>query len=414
MNSDCQSNSKKYIYGSPYSDLQGDRSGSIYAQSAGYPGRFYTLRYPFLFGGGYDGPCFPADAEQTKSCLRVIYVCPSMVCAGIEQWLAGLIRFSMPSRLRTERCIICYPEMLDPRMAARLGVPVEVGKCESVRRAVQDCDVLVACGPAELGEWLADCRPKLSILVAHGEGEWTRSVLEGCANVVDHVVAVSNRAQQRVCYDIPCTVIPNGIDSVHIACSRSRAQVRHELGFAAEDFVLGFVGRYSPEKNPSAPIEAIAGLSPRFKALMLGWGPLEEELRGLAETMAPGRVRFVAATSYLGDYYHAMDAFCLPSYEEGNSLALLEAMMCQRPVLATPVGAAPDIIVDGVSGIFIDGKPAAIQAATNRLATHPAWARGIAAEARAWADEFAHARHMAAGYETLLHSLWREKFGPAA
>jgi len=407
-----------------YYDLARDakraaRSGAYaYSMRAGYP-----LCYPFQQGyplsyvydnEGWDG--YPdvtdrGDLGASGPALRVVYICPSMVCAGIEQWLMALIRFSRPGRLQSLRCITCLSEMIDPRMAARMGVPIEVGGCESVRRAAAECDVLVACGPADLGEWIADCRPKLCLFVAHGEGDWTRSVLEGCANVIDHVVAVSRRAKQRVCHDVPCTVIPNGIDAAHIACSRSRAQVRRELGLAVEDFVLGYVGRFSPEKNPAALIEAASRLPPRFKALMLGWGPLEDDLRGLAESLAPGRVKFVAATSYLGDYYHAMDAFCLPSVEEGNALALLEAMMCQRPVLATSVGAAPEMIVDGVNGVLIDGTPASIQAAAERLAAYPAWAQGIATEAKAWADESAHARRMAADYEQLLHALWLGKFG---
>ena len=113
--------------------------------------------------------------------LRVIHVGQSMVRAGIEQWLKGLIRFLDPQKVQIIRCIATAENYVDPAVVSELGVPVEVGQEDSVRKAAGECDVLLCWGPRELGRWVADCPPPLCVFVAHGEGQWTRYIMDGCA-----------------------------------------------------------------------------------------------------------------------------------------------------------------------------------------------------------------------------------------
>jgi glycosyltransferase involved in cell wall biosynthesis len=130
-----------------------------------------------------------------------------------------------------------------------------------------------------------------------------------------------------------------------------------------------------------------------------------------ANARIPGRYAFVTAHDYLGDYYHAMDAVCLVSEQEGFPLVLLEAMMCGRPLIVTAVGCVPEVIRDRVNGVVVAGDPDSIRAAAELLWQHPQWARGLAAEGRAFAEQVGHARRMAREYEDLLHGLWRSKYG---
>jgi glycosyltransferase involved in cell wall biosynthesis len=342
--------------------------------------------------------------------LQIAHVGQSLVRGGVEQWLKGLIGFFDSRWATVTDCIVTDEHLVDPVVAVELGVSVEIGQEAAVRRVARECDVVLCWGPAELGQWLQGCRPKLGIFVAHGEGIWTRDTLAACLTVLDHVVAVSGRVRDRLCLDAATTVIRNGIDSAHLATTRSRQSVRQSLGFVDHDFVLGYVGRFSPEKRVHALIEATALLPPRFKTLLVGWGPLEAELRASAQAWLPGRHAFACGGDYLGDYYHAMDAFCLVSEAEGFSLAALEAMMCQIPLIATPVGMVPEAIHDRLNGVVVAGTVDSICEAAEMLAAHPAWARGVAAEGKAYADEFGHARTMAASYELLLAELWKRKF----
>jgi glycosyltransferase involved in cell wall biosynthesis len=59
-------------------------------------------------------------------------------------------------------------------------------------------------------------------------------------------------------------------------------------------------------------------------------------------------------TDDIREYYRASDIFVLPSHGEGMSNALLEAMACGLAVVATRVGAAPEMIVDGIDGLLVE------------------------------------------------------------
>jgi glycosyltransferase involved in cell wall biosynthesis len=353
---------------------------------------------------------FVREEESAGEPLRMIHVGPNLVRGGAEQWLINLRRFLNPRRVRFVRAVATRPAVVDPQFVADLRAPVEVGQADAVRLAARECDVLLSWGEP-LNEWLADCRPPLCVCVAHGEGEWNRRYLDGSSAVLDHVVAVSHSVKRRVCAMYPTSVIFNGIDAARLAQSRSREAARAALGFGPGDFVLGYVGRFSPEKRPQVVLEAAALLPPPFKAFLVGWGVQRHALEEFARKRLPGRHAFAVASDYLGDYYHAMDAVCLVSEEEGFPLVLLEAMMCGRPLIVTPVGCTPEVIKDRVNGVVVGGDPASVAAASELLQRHPEWARGVAAEGRAFAERYGHARRMARDYEALLHGLWGEKFG---
>lgn len=357
------------------------------------------------------GPAWPSGMVPGHV-LRIAHVGPCLMRGGAEFWLAGLARFLNPRRARLVRCVVTTPDQVDPDVVSELGgIPIEVGGAEAVHRAVSEADVLLCWGTPQLGRWLDGCRPDLTVFVAHGEGKWTRNILEACRPVVDHVVAVSERVREKVCdgTDVACTTILNGIDTGRLAATRSRRAVRAALGFAPGDFVLGFVGRFAHEKRVHVVLDAIAGLPAPYKALLVGWGPLRAALMDRANELIPGRYAFVKATRYLGDYYQAMDATCLISQEEGFALVMLEAMMCGRPLIATPVGAVPEVVADRINGVIITGTAESLRRAAELIQGHPDWARGLAAEGHNFAVEHGHASQMAVRYENLLHRLWSDK-----
>ena len=189
---------------------------------------------------------------------------------------------------------------------------------------------------------------------------------------------------------VPTTIIHNGVDAAQLARTRPTSAVAPALGFHAGEFVVGFVGRFADEKRPHLIADAVARLPPRFKALFVGWGPLQARLLEYANRLIPGRYAFVRGINDVGDYYAAMDAMCLPSEEEGFGLVVLEAMFCDRPVIATSVGCVPELIRDRVNGLVVDGTAASIADAAKLLERYPAWGRGLAAEGRATAEERGH------------------------
>ena len=368
--------------------------------------------FPYMTGYGYgqSGPI--QECVDDREPLRVIHAGPSLLRGGAEQWLVDVLRFLDPLRVRMLRTVLTTGESIDPTLAESLPIPLEVGQGAALRRAAEECDVLLFWG-LPLDDYLADCRPKLVVYLAHGEGDWTRIMLERSRRNVDHAVAVSERVRRRVCHDVPSTVIRNGVDSSRLGRTRARQAVRESLGFRAEDFVLGFLGRFSPEKRCQALIKAVERLPRDFKLLLVGWGMQRQDLMELANRCIPGRYAFAHGCSYLGDYYQAMDAFCLVSSEEGFSFALIEAMMSGCPVIATPAGCVPEFVHDRINGVIVDGTAESVADAARLLREHPSWRGGLAREGQVYAEQTGHARRMARDYENLLWRLWADKYPPA-
>jgi glycosyltransferase involved in cell wall biosynthesis len=350
----------------------------------------------------------PVPGEDSRKPLVITHVGPCLMRGGAEHHLRDLLTFLNPRRVTIGKCIVADHQYLDPDAAADLPVPIEVGQAEAVRKAARDSDVILYWG-LEIGKWLEGCQPALCVYLAHGESHWTRHVLESSAEVTDHVIAVSQRVRERVCDGFPNTVIHNGVDAARLAQSRPRPEMRESLGFTEGDFVLGFVGRFSGEKRPQRIIETVARLPRRFKALMVGWGAMKEDLMELANARIPGRYVFATARNHLGDYYQAMDSLCLLSEHEGFGLVVLEAMMCGRPVIATNVGCVPEVIRDRINGIVVPDDLNAVCAAAEELDSHPHWARGLAEEGQTYALQHGHALQMAARYEDLLEQLWNAR-----
>ena len=259
------------------------------------------------------------------------------------------------------RTIATEPHLIDPDFAAELPITLEVGGAHAIRRAADECDVLLSWGVA-LDDLLGTSHKKLPCLcvgIAHGEGRFTRQQLDQSRHYLDHVIAVSEAARRgaATAWVSPPRSLPNGIDTARLAWTAPRDQMRQSLGFTPDDFVVGYVGRLSPEKRVSLVLDALAGLPASYKGLIVGWGPQLPAILDRANRELPGRCVVRTATEYLGDYYRAMDAFCSPSESEGTPLTMLEAMFSGLPVLMTEVGAVPELIDDRINGLVV--QPAA-------------------------------------------------------
>ncbi len=335
--------------------------------------------------------------------LNMVCVGPSFQVGGVHQHTLGLARFLNPERVRLTRCFVTSerPEHLPE--PGTFPVPVEYCSMADLPGRTAEYDVVLVWGEGYNGR-LESSGP-LRVFLAHGESLWTRKGLEASDQAVDHVIAVSDRVRARVCEGFPTTTILNGVDSSRLGQTRPADDVRKQLGFDRDDFVIGSVGRFTREKQMNLLIEAVERLPQQFKLLLVGSGRREDELMRLANERIPGRHAFIAAHDYLGDYYRAMDAFGLVSAHEGFGLVIPEAMMCERPVIATNVGCVPEVIRDRINGIVVDSTAESIAEAARMLQAHPNWARGIATEGQAFATRHLHAMRMAQQYENLICNL---------
>jgi glycosyltransferase involved in cell wall biosynthesis len=125
--------------------------------------------------------------------------------------------------------------------------------------------------------------------------------------------------------------------------------------------IIGYVGSLVRSKGVLNLIRSIYLLKSKHKfrdiyLLIIGDGPLIEDLKvkikeyGVSENVI---LKGYVQHHILPYYYNMMKLLVLPSYTEGLPSVILEAMACGTPVLATSVGAVPDIIKDGETGFLL-------------------------------------------------------------
>lgn len=182
--------------------------------------------------------------------------------------------------------------------------------------------------------------------------------------------------------------ITNFIDTVKFCPmgTEERHILRNTLS-VDKNVVINFTGRIVERKGVDVLINAFA----KNKELLLssiliivGNGPDENKVKNLVSKLGiNNNVRFIGHSSEVAKYYHASDIFVLPSYAEGMPNALLEAMACGLPVIASRIGGVVDVVEDGKSGILFEpGDVTGLASAMVRLLKDDELRHKIGAEAR--------------------------------
>lgn len=154
--------------------------------------------------------------------------------------------------------------------------------------------------------------------------------------------------------------IPNFVDFRLFAPASLdlKNKIKAELGFGNTAVVTFSGGQFIPCKGLNFLIEAwrdVINVFSDARLLLLGNGPTMEDMKKLAMTLGiADSVEFCGRVSQITDYLHATDVFVLPSLQEGMPNALLEAMACGLPVVATRIGGVVDIVKDGENGILVE------------------------------------------------------------
>lgn len=175
------------------------------------------------------------------------------------------------------------------------------------------------------------------------------------------------------------------LNSVDVTVTRSRDEVRAELGIAADAQVVVTVGRYAPEKNQALLLDALERIlptHPRVRALLIGHGALGGELQARALQIGGDRIQVTGPRFDAIDVVAASDVFVLSSDSEAFPLALLEAMGVGVPVVTTDVGGVRDAVTHGVNGLVVPPRdPAALADAISLLLDDPPQATELGASA---------------------------------
>lgn len=187
--------------------------------------------------------------------------------------------------------------------------------------------------------------------------------------------------------------LPNGVN-----CERyrpldesARLAGRLDHGLSPTAYLIGCVARLVPVKRHADLIQGFATITDRFpdsELVLVGGGPLQAELEHQVVRLGiAGRVRFFGEGRQMEQLLPLFDAFALASWTEGLSNAILEAMACGLPIVATRVGGNPELVEAGVSGHLVAPFcPDELAAAMSRLLEQREQGRAMGRAARIRAE----------------------------
>jgi glycosyltransferase involved in cell wall biosynthesis len=172
--------------------------------------------------------------------------------------------------------------------------------------------------------------------------------------VADVIVAKEGIDRSRI------TRIYNGVDATRWSPPTPDEvhRAKYRIGFAPEDFVVGMVAGFRPEKNHdvffAGALKAMAAI-PSLKILTVGGGPLLEQYRRrYADEIARSKMVFAGDVSDVSSYLNAMDVGCLiPGSNEGFSNSVIEKMAVGLPLIVTAVGGNAEAVEHGQNGFII-------------------------------------------------------------
>jgi teichuronic acid biosynthesis glycosyltransferase TuaC len=258
-----------------------------------------------------------------------------------------------------------YPEGFSAvRVGETLGVPVVVGAIGSDLRARND--------------------------------PWTRRFVRRTMELASGVIAVSEELRQvALAWGIPpekVITILNGCDTA-IFHPGAHDAARREVGCEDQGELLLYVGNLIASKGLGELIAAFCELlqsRPRARLAVIGQGPYGDTLAERAASAgASGRLLMLGRQDSAGvaRWMRAADLFCLPSYSEGCPNAVVEALACGRPVVATAVGGVPELVQEGCGILIPPRDPARLREALDTALSNT-WdtAHIAAAHRRSWEE----------------------------
>lgn len=309
--------------------------------------------------------------------IRAVMVTPGLGWGGAERWVVDLLRYSDPSRLSWNGCVISSWGRIAPELLSEIHGIVPVFSnylpnakrvqqvdmidywvngplCDAVWSAAVDADIVVTWGLLDTSKLFKE----MTIPRVFCSQTAFRPDVDRCDSVwqFTHLAAVDRTSlaffdKQKGSEYLPKTILYNGSDPNRCRPTRSRKEIRAAWGISEDALVIGYIGRHDKQKNPFALAKAVMALGNNSYAVYSGScysngrsdNHFLPELVDFCQQYIPLRWRMFMPTTHIGDILEGIDVFLLASFAEGFSLALIEAWLSGVPVVATPVGSIPEM-----------------------------------------------------------------------
>ena len=303
---------------------------------------------------------------------HLLTLLPALAAAGEEVAFVGLDDPRWDPQPFYERLAVAHvrlacPRDLDPALARRLRSELRRLRPDVVHTHLVHADVYGA---------LASLRqPWALVSTKHNDDPFRagpfRFVERVLARRADRVIAIT-RALARFTVDrvgLPA----RKVDVVHYGLDELPAPWAEGPPPPAEGRLLLAVARLTEQKGLDVAVRALPAIPGDVRLAVLGEGPARPALEALARELGverrlllPGRVGDVAA------WLERAAVVVHPARWEGFGLAVLEAMLASRPVVASAVSSIPELVADGETGVLVPpDDPDALASAVAALLQEP-------------------------------------------
>jgi phosphatidylinositol alpha-1,6-mannosyltransferase len=292
-----------------------------------------------------------------------------------------------------------------------LPVPDVLNRARDVAKA-EGCDTVWFGAAAPLGLLAGPLRKDIDRFVASTHGHevgWARlpgarQVLRRIGRLNDVVTYLGDYTRARLApalgKNATLAQLPSGVDTDVFHPQTGREEVRRRLALGDRPTVV-CVSRLVPRKGQDVLIRALPAIRndvPGTALLVVGGGPDMPRLQRLAADCGVSEhVRFTGSVPWaeLPAHYAAGDVFAMPCRTrlggvdvEGLGIVYLEAAATGLPVVAGDSGGAPDAVLDGDTGVVVDGRDIArVGREVAALLADPGKAAAMGARGRAWVEE---------------------------
>jgi glycosyltransferase involved in cell wall biosynthesis len=339
--------------------------------------------------------------------VRICFLIDELAAAGTETQLLALIRHLDRQRFRPYLCLLRGDNPLSRELepegcpVLRLGVHRLLGLTALARAARfarflrrERIDVLQFYFPDSSyfglpAAWLARVPHRLR--TRNNVGHWLTPLHRLLGRVLNlfatGTIANCAAASRSLLADerpdpVKVIVLENGVDLARFEAVPALA--RRQVG---ERKVIGMVANLRPVKGPDVFLQAAARVTQRNRDVLFrvaGEGELRPTLeREAARLGLEGRFQMPGSVAEVPGFLADLDVAVLASRSEGMSNAILEYMAAGRAIVATSVGATPDLIEEGTHGLLVPpGDADRLAEAIERLLRDPALAQRLGEAAR--------------------------------
>jgi glycosyltransferase involved in cell wall biosynthesis len=182
-------------------------------------------------------------------------------------------------------------------------------------------------------------------------------------NTLDRIIAVSGDVADSIrknkgTLQVPLQVILNGVNTERFQRDVSAgAGIRIQLGIPLDAPVIGTVAVFRFQKRLDLWLEVandVLRKNPTCHFIVVGDGPLKNELESKRKSLALDRVHFTGLQTEVRPYYSLFDIYMMSSIFEGLPIAMLEAMSMECAIVTTNAGGVKEVIRPGMDGISVD------------------------------------------------------------